>query len=123
MVAALEQCPRDGVPPNPGGWLMLTAEHRAIDLVRRYRTFAFELEPLGRDLVVDALVAAGALDTYPLRYAVRGDLLAQLGRNQQARAGFTRAAELTGNTSEQTLLRGRAAACADADQAVPGASP
>ncbi|MGY2124443.1 hypothetical protein ACW9HJ_23630 [Nocardia gipuzkoensis] len=87
------------------------------------RTFARELELPGRDIVVDALVAAGALDTYPLRYAVRGDLLAQLGRNQQARAEFTRAAELTGNTSEQTLLRGRAAACADADQDVPGASP
>ncbi|MBF6474990.1 MULTISPECIES: hypothetical protein [Nocardia] len=82
--------------------------------MRRNRTFARELELLGRDLVVDALVAAGALDIYPLRPA---------GPNQQARAEFTRAAELTGNTSEQTLLRGRAAACADADQAVPGASP
>ncbi|MBF6337988.1 hypothetical protein IU450_19100 [Nocardia abscessus] len=73
--------------------------------------------------LVDALVGAGALDTHHLRYAVRGDLLAQLGRNQQAQAEFTRAAELTGNASEQALLRGRAAACAGADQDVPGASP
>ena len=30
LLAALEQWPRDGVPPNPGAWLMLTAKHRAI---------------------------------------------------------------------------------------------
>jgi RNA polymerase sigma factor (sigma-70 family) len=35
VVAALEQWPRDGVPPNPGAWLMLTAKRRAIDRVRR----------------------------------------------------------------------------------------
>jgi predicted RNA polymerase sigma factor len=28
LLAALEQWPRDGVPPNPGAWLMLTAKHR-----------------------------------------------------------------------------------------------
>ncbi|MGW5380782.1 RNA polymerase sigma factor [Nocardia sp. NPDC003999] len=65
--------------------------------------------------LVDALVAAGALTDYHLRYAVRGDLLAQLGRYAQARAEFTRAAELTGNTSEQALLLDRAVACAQAD--------
>jgi predicted RNA polymerase sigma factor len=35
VVAALEQWPRDGVPPNPGAWLTLTAKRRAIDRVRR----------------------------------------------------------------------------------------
>jgi len=35
LVAALEQWPRSGVPDNPGAWLMATAKHRAIDLVRR----------------------------------------------------------------------------------------
>lgn len=39
-LAALEQWPREGVPPNPGGWLMLTAKHRAIDRIRRDATFA-----------------------------------------------------------------------------------
>jgi predicted RNA polymerase sigma factor len=29
LVAALQQWPREGVPPNPGAWLMLTAKHRA----------------------------------------------------------------------------------------------
>jgi RNA polymerase sigma factor (sigma-70 family) len=35
VVIALEQWPRDGVPDNPGAWLMATARHRAVDLVRR----------------------------------------------------------------------------------------
>ena len=35
LVAALEEWPRRGVPPNPGAWLMLTARHRAIDRLRR----------------------------------------------------------------------------------------
>lgn len=62
--------------------------------------------------LVDTLVAAGTLDTYHLRHAVRGDLLAQLGRHAEASAAFTRAAELTGNSAEQALLLDRAAACA-----------
>ncbi len=35
LVAALEQWPETGVPDNPGAWLMATAKHRAIDLIRR----------------------------------------------------------------------------------------
>jgi len=34
-VTALEQWPAQGIPPNPGGWLMTTAKHRAIDRFRR----------------------------------------------------------------------------------------
>lgn len=37
LVAALEQWPRDGVPDNPGAWLMATARHRAVDHLRRRR--------------------------------------------------------------------------------------
>ncbi|MFD8421275.1 RNA polymerase sigma factor [Streptomyces sp. NPDC059466] len=50
LVAALEQWPRDGVPDNPGAWLMATAKHRAIDLVRRRERYARKLEEIGRDL-------------------------------------------------------------------------
>jgi RNA polymerase sigma-70 factor (ECF subfamily) len=35
LVAALEKWPESGVPPNPGGWLTITAGHRAIDWIRR----------------------------------------------------------------------------------------
>ncbi|MYV45366.1 sigma-70 family RNA polymerase sigma factor [Streptomyces sp. SID2888] len=50
LVAALEQWPRDGVPDNPGAWLMTAARHRAIDLVRRRERYARKLAEVGRDL-------------------------------------------------------------------------
>ncbi|MCD7443850.1 RNA polymerase sigma factor [Streptomyces lincolnensis] len=50
LVAALEQWPRDGVPDNPGAWLMATARHRAVDLVRRRENYARKLAEIGRDL-------------------------------------------------------------------------
>ena len=43
-----------------------------------------------------------------------GDLLQQLGRNDEARAEFSRAAELTGNAREREVLAARAAACSPA---------
>ncbi|WP_063037634.1 RNA polymerase sigma factor [Nocardia pseudovaccinii] len=61
--------------------------------------------------LVDALVATGTLDNYHLLPAVRGDLLDQLGRPDEARAEFARAAELTGNNAEQALLLDRMAGC------------
>jgi RNA polymerase sigma factor (sigma-70 family) len=39
LLAALERWPRDGVPDNPGAWLMATAKNRAIDLARRASTY------------------------------------------------------------------------------------
>ncbi|WP_327709356.1 RNA polymerase subunit sigma-24 [Streptomyces sp. NBC_00464] len=50
LVAALEQWPESGVPDNPGAWLMATAKHRAIDLVRRRETYARKLAEMGRDV-------------------------------------------------------------------------
>jgi RNA polymerase sigma-70 factor, ECF subfamily len=50
LVAALEQWPREGVPSNPGAWLMATAKHRAIDLVRRRSLLERKHGELGRDL-------------------------------------------------------------------------
>ncbi|MFD9540631.1 RNA polymerase sigma factor [Streptomyces sp. NPDC060022] len=50
LVAALEQWPRTGVPDRPGAWLMATAKHRAIDLVRRKETYARKLAEAGRAL-------------------------------------------------------------------------
>ncbi|MFJ3716988.1 RNA polymerase sigma factor [Streptomyces sp. NPDC090057] len=50
LVAALERWPRDGVPDNPGAWLMATARHRAVDLVRRRETYARKLAEIGRTL-------------------------------------------------------------------------
>jgi RNA polymerase sigma-70 factor (ECF subfamily) len=60
--------------------------------------------------LVDQLVDAGVLDDYHLLWSVRGDLLAKLGRDAEARADFARAASLTANERERTLLLQRAAA-------------
>ncbi|MFJ2957384.1 RNA polymerase sigma factor [Streptomyces sp. NPDC087270] len=49
LVAALEQWPREGVPRNPGAWLMTTAKRRAIDQIRRDETFARKLRLLARE--------------------------------------------------------------------------
>jgi RNA polymerase sigma factor (sigma-70 family) len=52
FVVALEQWPESGVPDNPGAWLMATARHRAIDLLRRRARYQRKLQELGRDLEV-----------------------------------------------------------------------
>jgi predicted RNA polymerase sigma factor len=54
---------------------------------------------------------------------VRGDLLAKLGRADEARAEFERAASLTQNARERALLLDRAAASASATVSTPAAVP
>jgi RNA polymerase sigma-70 factor (ECF subfamily) len=61
--------------------------------------------------IVDALVAGGELDGYHLLPSVRGDLLFKLKRFDEARTEFQRAAEMTRNSREKTLLVSRANAC------------
>jgi RNA polymerase sigma factor (sigma-70 family) len=53
LVLALERWRETGVPENPGGWLMSTAKHRAIDLLRRRSTYERKLAEIGRALEVD----------------------------------------------------------------------
>ncbi|MGH7602824.1 MAG: RNA polymerase sigma factor [Gemmatimonadaceae bacterium] len=50
LVAALEQWPTSGVPRNPGAWLMATAKHRAIDLMRRDKLLERKHEQVAHDL-------------------------------------------------------------------------
>jgi RNA polymerase sigma factor (sigma-70 family) len=50
LVVALEQWPESGAPRNPGAWLMATAKHRAIDLLRRRTTFERKQIELIREL-------------------------------------------------------------------------
>ncbi len=61
--------------------------------------------------LVDALRGDPALEGYHLLPSVRGDLLAKLGRKDEARAELTRAATLTRNERERAVLLERAAAC------------
>ncbi|MFD3336781.1 RNA polymerase sigma factor [Streptomyces sp. NPDC058700] len=60
--------------------------------------------------LVDALAAAPGLAGYHLLPSVRGDLLARLGREAEARAEFERATALTRNEGERALLRAKARA-------------
>lgn len=50
FVAALSQWPQEGVPRNPGAWLMTAAKRRAIDQLRREKTFERKAEEYGREL-------------------------------------------------------------------------
>src|SRR5438045_3517855 len=50
LVAALEQWPAEGIPRNPGAWLMAAAKHRAIDFFRRSRMLDGKHAEIGRDL-------------------------------------------------------------------------
>jgi RNA polymerase sigma factor (sigma-70 family) len=62
LVAALEQWPESGVPNNPGAWLMATARHRAIDLLRRNKLIERKHEELGRAVEAQQEMAAPDLD-------------------------------------------------------------
>ena len=65
--------------------------------------------------LVDGLTSDPQLANYHLLPSVRGDLLKKLGRRDEARAEFERAASLTRNAPERRLLLERAAACASGD--------
>jgi predicted RNA polymerase sigma factor len=78
--------------------------NRAVAVSRAYGPAA------GLELV-DALADVPALRGYHLLPSVRGDLLAQLGRLDEARQDFEGAASLTRNEQVRALLLDRAAAC------------
>jgi RNA polymerase sigma factor (sigma-70 family) len=50
LVAALERWPESGIPENPGAWLMATAKHRAIDVLRRNQLLERKHQELGYEL-------------------------------------------------------------------------
>jgi RNA polymerase sigma factor (sigma-70 family) len=58
LVAALEQWPESGIPEKPGAWLMTTAKHHAIDLVRRNVRLEHKYEEIGRDLEIQQELGA-----------------------------------------------------------------
>ncbi|HUR95171.1 MAG TPA: RNA polymerase sigma factor [Gemmatimonadales bacterium] len=63
LVAALERWPTSGVPSNPGAWLMATAKHRAIDVLRRRPMLDRKHEQLGHELEARQEAAVPDLDT------------------------------------------------------------
>jgi RNA polymerase sigma factor (sigma-70 family) len=55
LVAALEAWPRDGVPANPGAWLMTVAKRRAIDTFRRAERHRAEVNRLGHEMTEESV--------------------------------------------------------------------
>ena len=74
LVIALEQWPVRGIPDGPGAWLMATAKHRAIDLVRRRVRYDQKLQEIGRDMEAQAL-AFGEPDVDKMDDHIGDDLL------------------------------------------------
>ncbi|MBB5872966.1 RNA polymerase sigma factor (sigma-70 family) [Allocatelliglobosispora scoriae] len=62
LIAALSEWPETGVPANPGGWLMLTAKHRAIDRLRRDDRFKDKIKDIGHEYADQQRVAVFTTD-------------------------------------------------------------
>jgi RNA polymerase sigma factor (sigma-70 family) len=90
LVAALERWPEQGIPDNPGAWLMTTARRRAIDILRRDRRYAEKVALLERSTVPDD--PAEADDRLRLIFTCCHPALsqeAQVALTLRAVAGFT----------------------------------
>ncbi|HZO48019.1 MAG TPA: RNA polymerase sigma factor [Xanthobacteraceae bacterium] len=92
------------------GALAELAPSPIVDLNRAV-ALSFAFGPEAGLTLVDAIGKEPALKNYHLLPGVRGDLLVKLGRHQEARAEFERAASLTRNERERALLLKRAAEC------------
>jgi RNA polymerase sigma-70 factor, ECF subfamily len=62
LVAALERWPEEGIPENPGAWLMIAAKRRAIDSLRRGQMLVLQHEEIARDLEVHQQRLGEAMD-------------------------------------------------------------
>src|SRR6266566_6718455 len=119
LQAAIAACHARARTPEETDWTRITALYDALaqltpsPVVELNRGVAYTMAfgPAAGLEIVDALVSEPALKAYHLLPSVRGDLLAKLGRFDAARTEFERAAALTRNTRERTLLLERAAAC------------
>jgi len=120
LQAAIAACHARAHIPEETDWTRITALYDALAQltqspvveVNRAVAYAMAFGPAAGLEIVDALKSEPALASYHLLPTVRGDLLAKLGRFDEARTAFERAASLTRNTRERQLLLGRAGACA-----------
>ena len=84
--------------------------------LNRAMAIAMAFGPAAGIELVDALASEPVLKNYHLMPSVRGDLLSKLGRLDEARAEFERAASLTRNERERALLLKRASHCEGAER-------
>jgi len=117
LQAAIAACHARARTPEETDWVRIAALYQALALrtpspvveLNRAVAVGMAYGPAQALPIVDALTAEPALANYHLLPAVRGDLLVKLGRRAEARAEFERAATLTRNARERTLLLDRAA--------------
>jgi len=123
LQAAIAACHARARTPEATDWARIAALYAALaelapsPVVELNRAVALAMAfgPAAGLELVDALTSEPALEGYHLLPSVRGDLLFKLGRLDEARAEFARAAALTHNARERDLLLARVAACGDAD--------
>ena len=116
LQAAIAACHARARTADATDWSQIVALYERLGSLRpspvidlnRAVALSYAEGPAAALAVVDGLVAAGALADYHLLPSVRGDLLARLGRDDEARAEFARAAEMTQNDAEKALLLRRA---------------
>jgi RNA polymerase sigma factor (sigma-70 family) len=120
LQAAIAACHARARTAAETDWVRIAALYDALSRVapspvvevNRAVALAMAFGPAAGLELVDELVAEPSLKNYHLLPSVRGDLLFKLGRMDEARAEFERAAALTQNARERRLLLDRAAACA-----------
>jgi RNA polymerase sigma-70 factor, ECF subfamily len=119
LQAAIAACHARALTANATDWPRIAALYAALaqiapsPIVELNRAVAVGMAegPAAGLAILDAVAADPALKNYHLLPSVRADLLRKLGRIDEARAEFTRAAALTQNSRERDFLLSRAASC------------
>jgi RNA polymerase sigma factor (sigma-70 family) len=119
LQAAIAACHARALAPHDTDWPRIVALYEALAQLtpspvvelNRAVAVAMAFGPAAGLELVDALTSEPSLKAYHLLPSVRGDLLKKLGRFDEARAEFERAASLTRNARERDLLLDRAQAC------------
>lgn len=119
LQAAIAACHARAATAESTDWARIAALYQALVQIapspvvelNRAVAVAMAFGPATGLEIVDALAGGPKLEGYHLLPAVRGDLLQKLGRYEEARQECERAAALTDNEREKTLLRARAAEC------------
>jgi predicted RNA polymerase sigma factor len=128
LQAAIAACHARARTPEDTDWARIAALYDALAQLapspvvelNRAVAVAMAFGPAAGLELIDALTSEPSLRGYHRLPSARGDLLAKLGRFDEARAEFERAASLTRNGRERTLLLERAAACARGSVAPEG---
>lgn len=119
LQAAISACHAQATTAAETDWIRISALYEALSrvmpspIVELNRAVAISMAfgPTFGLQIVDELNTEPSIREYHLLPSVRGDLLLKLGRYDEARTEFERAASLTGNERERILLLNRAAAC------------